>query len=117
MGGKCRQLHRSPGHARYFRASHGGDQNPVHLVQPGGSDEVKVPLSAFAADLGDHTIRTALCPGGKEHMRRVMDVIQGHRVDLGGLVTHQWKLDDMVEASVRQSARWRAQDCDQALKP
>jgi threonine dehydrogenase-like Zn-dependent dehydrogenase len=41
---------------------------------------------------GDHTIRTALCTGGRERMRRVMNVIQGHRLDLGGLVTHQWKL-------------------------
>ncbi|MCY1548978.1 alcohol dehydrogenase [compost metagenome] len=55
-------------------------------------------MSAFAAGLGDHKINTALCPGGKERMRRLMNVIQSGRVDLGVMVTHQYKLDDIVEA-------------------
>ena len=35
-----------------------------------------VPLDAFAAGLGDHTIITTLCPGGKERMRRLMNVLR-----------------------------------------
>ena len=78
----------------------------MKVIKPGGtlsslgvySEDVKIPLSAFAAGLGDHTIRTALCPGGKERMRRLMNVIQSNRLDLGVLVTHQRKLDDIVEA-------------------
>ncbi|HHN2555477.1 TPA: NAD(P)-dependent alcohol dehydrogenase [Pseudomonas aeruginosa] len=78
----------------------------MKVLKPGGtlsslgvySEDLAIPLSAFAAGLGDHTIRTALCPGGKERMRRLMNVIQGNRLDLGVLVTHQRKLEDIVEA-------------------
>lgn len=81
-------------------------EQAMKVIKPGGtlsslgvySDDVKIPLSAFAAGLGDHTIRTALCPGGKERMRRLMNVIQANRLDLGVMVTHQRKLDDIVEA-------------------
>ena len=81
-------------------------EQAMKVIKPGGtlsslgvySDDVKIPLSAFAAGLGDHTIRTALCPGGKERMRRLMSVIQANRLDLGALVTHERKLDDIVEA-------------------
>lgn len=81
-------------------------EQAMKVIKPGGtlsslgvySDDLKIPLSAFAAGLGDHTIRTALCPGGKERMRRLMSVIQANRLDLGVLVTHQRKLDDIVEA-------------------
>ena len=41
---------------------------------------------------------TTLCPGGKERMRRLMNVIDANRVDLGGLVTHRFKLDQIEEA-------------------
>ena len=57
-----------------------------------------IPLVAFAAGLGDHRINTALCPGGKERMRRLMNVVASGRVDLGVMVTHQYKLDDIVAA-------------------
>ena len=62
------------------------------------SSDLTVPLSAFAAGLGDHRINTALCPGGKERMRRLMNVVASSRLDLGVLVTHHYKLDDIVAA-------------------
>jgi threonine dehydrogenase-like Zn-dependent dehydrogenase len=62
------------------------------------SSDLKIPLTAFAAGLGDHKINTALCPGGKERMRRLMCVIESGRVDLGLMVTHRFKLDDIVAA-------------------
>jgi len=76
------------------------------VLKPGGtlsslgvySSDLTIPLSAFAAGLGDHTIRTALCPGGKERMRRLMNVVASGRVDLGVMVTHEYKLENIVEA-------------------
>jgi threonine dehydrogenase-like Zn-dependent dehydrogenase len=62
------------------------------------SSDLTIPLSAFAAGLGDHRINTALCPGGKERMRRLLNVVASGRVDLGVLVTHTYKLEDIVAA-------------------
>lgn len=78
----------------------------LRVLRPGGtlsslgvySGDLKIPLGAFAAGLGDHRIVTTLCPGGKERMRRLMAVIESGRVDLGAMVTHRFKLDDIEAA-------------------
>ncbi|MDQ3189403.1 MAG: NAD(P)-dependent alcohol dehydrogenase [Pseudomonadota bacterium] len=78
----------------------------LRVLKPGGvlsslgvySGKLTLPLDAFAAGLGDHKVITTLCPGGKERMRRLMDVIDSSRVDLGGLVTHRFRLDQIEEA-------------------
>ena len=78
----------------------------LRVLRPGGtlsslgvySGDLKIPLGAFAAGLGDHKIITTLCPGGKERMRRLMAVIQAGRLDLGPMVTHRFKLDDIEKA-------------------
>lgn len=78
----------------------------LKLLKPGGtlsslgvySEDLTIPMAQFAAGLGDHTIRTALCPGGKERMRRLMNVIQAERLDLGLMVTHRYPLADIVAA-------------------
>ena len=78
----------------------------LRVLRPGGtlsslgvySGDLKIPLGAFAAGLGEHTIVTSLCPGGKERMRRLMSVIQAGRVDLSPMVTHRFKLDDIEAA-------------------
>jgi threonine dehydrogenase-like Zn-dependent dehydrogenase len=53
---------------------------------------------AFAAGIGDYRIVTTLCPGGKERMRRLMEVVRHGRVDLTPLLTHRYALDDIVGA-------------------
>jgi threonine dehydrogenase-like Zn-dependent dehydrogenase len=78
----------------------------LRVLRPGGtlsslgvySTDLTIPLGAFAAGLGDHQIVTSLCPGGKERMRRLMSVIQSGRVDLGPMVTHRFKLEDIEKA-------------------
>jgi threonine dehydrogenase-like Zn-dependent dehydrogenase len=78
----------------------------LRVLRPGGtlsslgvySADLKIPFDAFAAGLGDHTIRTTLCPGGKERMRRLMEIVASKRLDTRPLVTHRFKLDDIEQA-------------------
>ncbi len=78
----------------------------LRALKPGGtlsslgvySGKLSLPLDAFAAGLGDHRIVTTLCPGGKERMRRLMNVVASGRVNLESMVTHRFKLDQIEEA-------------------
>ena len=62
------------------------------------SGKLQIPYDAFAAGLGDHRLVTTLCPGGKERMRRLMEVVRSGRVDFTPLLTHTFPLDKIVEA-------------------
>lgn len=80
-------------------------ENALRSLRPGGtlsslgvySGKVQLPYDAFAAGIGDHRIVTTLCPGGKERMRRLMEVVRHKRVDLTPLLTHRFSLDDIRE--------------------
>src|SRR5690606_37574217 len=81
-------------------------EQALRVLKPGGtlsslgvySSDLTIPLGAFHAGLGDHRIVTSLCPGGKERMRRLLNVVASGRIDLGALVTHEYRLDDIVAA-------------------
>jgi len=62
------------------------------------SGKLQIPYEAFAAGIGDHRIVTTLCPGGKERMRRLMEVVRSGRVDLTPLLTHTFSLDRISDA-------------------
>ena len=81
-------------------------ENALRSLRPGGtlsslgvySGKLQMPYDAFAAGLGDHRIVTTLCPGGKERMRRLMEMVRMNRVDLTPLLTHSFPLADIREA-------------------
>jgi threonine dehydrogenase-like Zn-dependent dehydrogenase len=81
-------------------------ESALRSLRPGGtlsslgvySSDLRIPLDAFAAGLGDNRIVTSLCPGGKERMRRLMSVIASGRVDLKYMVTHRYTLDKIEQA-------------------
>lgn len=62
------------------------------------SGKLSVPVEPFAAGLGDHKVVTTLCPGGKERMRRLMELVRHGRLDLRPLLTHSFVLDQITEA-------------------
>jgi threonine dehydrogenase-like Zn-dependent dehydrogenase len=81
-------------------------ESALRSLRPGGtlsslgvySGKLQVPYEAFAAGIGDHRIVTTLCPGGKERMRRLMEVVRSRRVDLTPMLTHTFPLGKIVEA-------------------
>jgi threonine dehydrogenase-like Zn-dependent dehydrogenase len=81
-------------------------EGALRCLRPGGtlsslgvySGKLQVPYEAFAAGLGDHRIVTTLCPGGKERMRRLMEIVRHGRLDLTPLLTHTFSLDRIGDA-------------------
>jgi threonine dehydrogenase-like Zn-dependent dehydrogenase len=81
-------------------------ENALRVLRPGGtlssvgvySGHLRIPLEGFAAGLGDHTIVTTLCPGGKERMHRLMRLVAARRIDLTPLFTHVFPFEEIGRA-------------------
>jgi threonine dehydrogenase-like Zn-dependent dehydrogenase len=80
-------------------------ENCLRCLRPGGtlsslgvySGKLQIPYQAIAAGLGDHRIVTTLCPGGKERMRRLMNMVRTRRFDPTPLLTHSFRLHEIRE--------------------
>lgn len=82
--------------------------NCVKATRPGGTisnigyhghgDYVRIPRLDWGVGMNDKTIRTGLCPGGAERMKRLMRLILGGRVDPSPMTTHRFKFAEIEKA-------------------
>jgi threonine dehydrogenase-like Zn-dependent dehydrogenase len=80
----------------------------VEATRPGGvisvigyygqGDYVKIPRAAWGVGMSDKTIRTGLCPGGRERMMRLIRLLQMGRVDPTPMTTHRFPFDQVDRA-------------------
>jgi threonine dehydrogenase-like Zn-dependent dehydrogenase len=81
-------------------------QAALDATRPGGivsslgvyGGKLEVPVESFVYGIGDKQILTTLCPGGKERMRKLMELVRHEKLDLSPLITHHFALDDIEEA-------------------
>jgi threonine dehydrogenase-like Zn-dependent dehydrogenase len=81
-------------------------QSCLDATRPGGivsslgvyGGKLEVPLESYVYGIGDKQILSTLCPGGKERMRKLMELVRGGRLDLSPLITHRFALDEIEGA-------------------
>jgi threonine dehydrogenase-like Zn-dependent dehydrogenase len=94
----------------------------VKATRPGGTisnvgyhghgDLVGIPRLAWGVGMGDKTIRTALCPGGRERMKRLMRLLEMKRVDPTLMTTHRFAFDQIDRAFAMMKSK-----ADNIIKP
>ncbi len=80
--------------------------NALRSLRPGGtlaslgvySGKLAMSQEAFRHGLGDERIVTSLCPGGKERMRRLIELVDRGAIDLRPLLTHRYPFEQIEEA-------------------
>ncbi|HKY31105.1 MAG TPA: NAD(P)-dependent alcohol dehydrogenase [Candidatus Polarisedimenticolia bacterium] len=80
----------------------------VKATRPGGTisvvgyfgegEFVKIPRVEWGVGMADKTIRTGLCPGGRERMMRLIRMLQNRRVDPAPMTTHRFPFDQLERA-------------------
>ena len=82
--------------------------NCVKVTRPGGTisnvgyhgegEFVRIPRAEWGVGMSDKTIRTGLCPGGKERMGRLLRLLEVGRVDPSPMTTHRFSFDEIEKA-------------------
>ncbi len=80
----------------------------IKVTRPGGTisnvgyygkgDYIPIPRLEWGVGMGEKTIKTGLCWGGKERMKRLLRLIETGRVDPTPLTTHRFKFDELEKA-------------------
>ncbi len=84
-------------------------ENCIKVTKPGGvisnigyhgeaGDSLRIPLPEFGLGMSDKTIRTALCPGGREVMSRLLRLLETGRIDPTPLTTHRFPFAEVEKA-------------------
>jgi len=94
----------------------------VKATRPGGTisnvgyhghgDVVPIPRIEWGVGMSDKTIRTGLCPGGRERMERLIRLLRAKKIDPSPMTTHRFGFADVEEAFRRMSSK-----ADGILKP
>jgi threonine dehydrogenase-like Zn-dependent dehydrogenase len=61
-------------------------------------DYVNIPRLDWGVGMSDKTIKTGLCPGGRERMKRLMRLIDSGKVDPTKMTTHTFKFGEVDKA-------------------
>lgn len=80
----------------------------IKVTRPGGTisnigyhgegEYLKIPRMDWGVGMSDKTIKTGLCPGGKERMKRLLRLLENNRIDPTIMTTHTFKFDEVDKA-------------------
>lgn len=83
-------------------------QDCIKVTRPGGTisnigyhghgEFVSIPRLEWGVGMSDHVIRTGLCPGGRERMKRLLRLIDNGRVDPTPMTTHTFSFGELEKA-------------------
>ncbi len=59
---------------------------------------MKIPRLAWGVGMSDKTIKTALCPGGKVRMKRLLRLLERGRLDPSPMTTHTFDFGEIETA-------------------